>query len=262
MQKIWQPKQWERIIARASKRRPIPIEMVEFRHKWDTDSKPAILVDAFRQEYVVKALQIGHSHIHRVIVSEQIVGHIGIQIGAAVGVPVLIHVPQSLIDMNPSLQEPYSFRPGTAHGSVRLPDCTDRGNFGQFESPENRFRSAMLAVLYGLLGCFADHQVIYEKQPPNRVYSVDHGHFFSGGPLWTTDTLRDTPLVEVDATITQQCGLTEQDIMTARCSLQALQNKHIAYAIAMPPDEWQFPITERGEMAYYIANRRDQLLAH
>ena len=239
MQQSWLPKQWERIVKQASLNRPNPIPMVEFRQKFHSYSQPAVLMDADGQEYVVKALQHGHNDIHRSIVAEQIVCHLGKFLGMPVGQPVLVDIPQTLIDMNPDLKTPYLYRSGVAHGSIRIPNCSDRIQFGQYNTPENRPRYASLAVLYGLAGCFCDWQVIASTQPPNTIYSVDHGHFFKDGPMWTVDSLRETPLAQIDPTVRQLCGLNEQEIVAAKCCLHSLQNKHIAQAVAMPPDEWR-----------------------
>jgi hypothetical protein len=50
--------------------------------------------------------------------------------------------------------------------------------------PDNRPRFAALAVLYGWIPA-GDAQLIYRQTVSHLVYSVDHGHFFPGGPNWT-----------------------------------------------------------------------------
>ena len=47
-------------------------------------------------------------------------------------------------------------------------------------------RCALLAVMYGWFQA-GDNQLLYRKTPPELVFSVDHGHFFPGGPEWTVE---------------------------------------------------------------------------
>ena len=256
----WNSNQWQRLIQLAAMQRPHPIQMAEFRQKWGTASQPAALADALLTEYVVKALQTGHTFIHRSMVSEQVVCYLGKCIDAPVVTSVLVEIPQLLIDNQPELRTPYVYQAGVAHGALRIPDCSDRSGFGQFANIENKPRYALLAILYGLIGA-SDHQVIFENQPPNLVHSHDHGHFFPGGPNWSVDSLKTAGITTIDSNVVSSCGLTEADITAAACRLYNLSNKNIAIAVSLPPNDWQFSMEERCTMAAYLASRRDILIS-
>ena len=89
-------------------------------------------------------------------------------------------MPQELIDAQPEMRH---MPAGISHGSQLVPNCSEREAYRYVDIAENRERFAKLAVLYGWMSA-GDHQFIYRHDPPNLVHSVDHGHFFPGGPNW------------------------------------------------------------------------------
>jgi hypothetical protein len=127
------------------------------------------------------------------IITDQIVARLGVEVGAPVGQPKIVIVPQELIEIDPGL---WGFIAGTAHATQHISDCFD-GFFDHAESLENRPRFVLFALLYGW--CVSgDHQFLYEKQEPHFVHSVDHGHFLPGSTSWNVTTLRATLDVNID----------------------------------------------------------------
>lgn len=110
--------------------------------------------------------------------NEEVIGALGALIGAPVGTVTLVNVPQILIDAEPNLSH---FQAGVSHGSLFVDSCRDSKAVEYATATDNRARLAKLAALYSLV-LASDHQVLYDNEPPNRVHSVDHGHFFNGGP--------------------------------------------------------------------------------
>jgi hypothetical protein len=216
-------------------------------------SQGVLLACSDGQDYVVKG-----SHLGRVCVNEQIVGRIGMSMGAPIGEVRLVEVVQELIGANPTMSHIPS---GLAHGSRSLlPDLNeDRQGLAYHDLPGNRIRFALLAVLYGWVHP-NDLQYFYRKEPPQIVYSLDHGHFFHGGPQWTAVTLAAAPVPALFADIVSGCALSAAELAEAIESLQAVNPVTIAEAVAAPPDEWNFPMADRIAVAHYLYHRREQLL--
>lgn len=238
---------WSRLLKTAASQRPPVVIAATFIEKFATSSQPVRLGCDDEEEYVVKSMHAG-----RMIVTEQIVGRIGIGYGAPVGIPALVDVPQTLIDAEPEMAH---MSAGIAHGSRWIPSCTQGG---VDHCSTNRARFAELALLYGWT-LAADHQFIYENDAPRLVYSVDHGHFFAGSTGWTVDTLNNAPTPEPDPTLVSGCTLTDQELEDARSRLAQLDDEAIAAAVGAPPAQWGITKEERVAVAEYLASRRDTL---
>lgn len=242
--------QWRSMIEAASASRPAPIGAGTVLKSFPTFSKPIVMACADGREYVVKGRQVG-----RAIFNDQVIGLLGRALAAPVGEVHLVDVPQALI--TPDIQH---LVPGVSHGCVWIPGCTERQGIMHVDVADNRPRFARLAILYGW--AFAnDHQFLYKNTQPHLVYSVDHGHFFPGGPNWTTATLAGTAAATADAQITTACRLTDFELREAFRQLVNIDASTIARGVAVPPDEWGVPMDERIALATYLAARRNQLLA-
>lgn len=199
---------------------------------------------------MVKGKQAG-----RGIVNDQVIAHLGVELGAPVGLPRIVNIPDELVSIEPQLAD---VAPGLSHGTLAIPDCTDRSWVSFCEEGDNRKRFARLAVLYGW--CHSgDHQVIFANQQPRLVYSVDHGHFFPGGPEWRIETLLNAAPPVASAEIVAGCNLPNEDLDEAIAALRRVDDEAICRAIAQPPDEWGININERVALAEYLASRRDRL---
>jgi hypothetical protein len=171
--------------------------------------------------------------------------------------PALVIIPDELQRIEPRLQD---ITPGIAHGTLFINDTTDRQWISHVDKDYNRTRFALLAILYGWLGA-GDHQLVYSNHEPNLVYSVDHGHFFPGGPNWTNESLVMSPGVQPYSELYNGCGLNELDINVALVALRNITDNDIIDAVGIPPDEWGVSMAERIEMTKFIIKRRDNMLA-
>jgi hypothetical protein len=246
------------MITDGMARRPPAVQAQTYRNmKWGSRNSPVLLACSDGLEYVVKGRQNG-----RDVVNDQIVGWIARVIGAPVPNTRLVDVPAQLIGMNSAMEH---MPPGLAHGSRSLyPDCTDRLwlQDGLQRLPANRSRFALLAVLYGWFLQGGDKQLLYQKSPPELVYSVDHGHFFAGGPEWSPETLCQAAHAEPDPEIVGACAFSRQEIAEALRTLLSVGPQTVAEAVAAPPEEWQFPLAFRVAAAQYLYRRRCELLGH
>lgn len=191
------------------------------------------------------------------IVNEHVVGRLGHALGAPVGAVALVEVPQELISLQPEMQH---MPAGVSHGSRWIPRCTEREGLIHTDVMENRARFAQLAVLYGW-AIAGDHQFIYENEPPHLVHSVDHGHFFPGGPDWTEASLGTAAPPYLDHVIAGGCAFSQEELAEACGRLGAIADSLIADVVAGPPPDWGVADEERLVLAMYLATRRDQFVA-
>lgn len=211
-----------------------------------------------QDQYVVKARWSGFREVElpRVMIAEQVVGTLGMALGAPVPPITLIFIPDDFRCQSTALTD---IVPGYAHGSQQIPDCTERMGIEHVNVQENRPRFARLAVLYGWCGA-SDHQFIYEQQPPRLVWSVDHGHFLGGPERPTFPDLGSLPPAQLDATIVQQVKLSKDELRTALSRLSQLTIDDVARAVSVPPDEWGFSLDDRISLAEVLWQRHQDLL--
>ncbi len=220
----------------------------------ETASKPVRAMGVDGKTYVVKGQQAG-----RQIVNDQIVGYLGVLLGAPVGNPCIVEVDEILTN-DPDEPEFAYFQPGLAHATQFIPDTVDDRDMRHYQGQAvNRDRFARLSVLYGWVGA-ADHQFLYNSQPPNAVHSVDHGHFFPHGPDWTINDLLTAPPAVLDPKIVNVCRFQPSEIQKAMVALVNLSEKEILQAVARPPVDWGITIRERVALVDYLVKRRQELL--
>jgi hypothetical protein len=217
-------------------------------------SNPVLVECANGKEYVLKGLQPSHGNpaqLARALVTEAVVARVALMLMAPVPAAILVELSSELVQAEPQLQH---MAPGPCHATELCLNCTERESIGHVA--ENRQAFARLAVLYGLFVA-ADHQMIYDVDPPYAVHSVDHGLFI--GDTWTIATLLALPAPAIDAVISSGCGFSADELRDAGNHLAALTDEAIASAVASPPDVWGIALVERLALAAKLADRRDIL---
>src|SRR2546425_5181788 len=201
-----------------------------FVRNWGSASDPVALLCDGGEVYVVKARHNGRPEIARMMVAERVVCSIGRVLGAPVPEVAFVEVPAELVAAQPELA---NFISGIAHGAKFIANTTERDGINHAAEAENRVRFARLAVLFGWAHG-ADHQFIYEKTPPHRVYSHDHGHFLPGGPNWSVASLTQHD-AHLDAVIAGGCNLTPVEINEAIVHLKGVVPADIERVVAGVP---------------------------
>ncbi|MCZ6691553.1 MAG: hypothetical protein O7H41_18340 [Planctomycetota bacterium] len=247
-----EPGDWDQLIVEGRARCEVPATALTFLKKLSTASKPVLLSCDDGREYLVKGRQNG-----RMIVSDRIVGLLGKVLESPVGDVTLVRVPQELIQAQPEM---HHMEPGVSHGSVWIPNCTERRGIQHFEDPVNRARFASLAVLYGWVGA-VDHQFIYDNSSPNQVYSVDHGHFFPGSTGWSIETLKAAGSPITDRNIMSACGIQSEELEVAFGKLNDMSDSQIASNVAAVPVDWKLSSEESVHLTEFLCERRDALLS-
>lgn len=244
---------WKALLEEYLKTPEEPVLITTLRRKLDSASRPIFARGIDKNEYVIKGKQAG-----RQIINDQIVGRLGQAMNAPVAEPNIVEIGTDLIESTPG----YDYlSPGKAHGAIFIPDCFDTRDVAQYARQDaNRSRFALLSVLYGWVYA-QDHQFIYQKQVPNLVFSVDHGHFFYGGPGWTMTSLTSAPSSVIDGYLRSKCKITGDELMEALEALQAVDEDTIIRAIASVPTEWKITIDERTVLVEYLLRRQQEILA-
>lgn len=244
---------WEQLLADAAGGDPPEVIVADtYLRKWGTSSQPVLLTCPGHGDFVVKGPVAG-----RAAVNDQIVGRLAEIANCPTGRPALVEVTQTLIDNEPEMAH---FTAGVWHGSGFLVGYSEsQGNSFQMTA-ENRPRFASLAILFGWM-VPNDPQFIYANTAGQEVASVDHGHFFAGGPNWTIGSLAAAPPAAPDPGVIAGAGLTPNEVEAARVAFAAASNAQIALAVATPPDHWGLTHDERLAMARHLADRRDILFA-
>lgn len=217
---------------------------------WNTATEPVQVECSDDRTYVIKGAQAGRS-----LIADQVVGRLGRAMEAPVAEVGLVYVPELLVKMQPDM---FHFSHGLAHACLWLPGCSDTGLV--YVCPENRFRYALLAVLYGWVEA-SDHQFLLADNPPRLVYSVDHGEFFPNGAKWSVQDLLTDRNVEPDERLRLACGLTKDELKQAGNRLSALDEQQIAQAVAASPEEWGIALDSRRALMDYLVRRRSAMLA-
>lgn len=227
-----------------------------FVHVWNTYSGPAEFKCSDGLSYVLKALR-SDREIGRAIFNDQVIARLGALLGAPVGQVSIVDLSRELIELNPQISY---MKPGFCHATRRFVDVSERiDNISHHTDPENRPRFAALAVLYGWVGVVGDRQFIYSNGQPHLVHSVDHGHFFPGGPDWTIGSLGSAIPCQLDDVLVAQCGLSEAELAVPLSRLRDVTAEKIVEIVDAPPAAWGVPQADRDALSTYLADRRAKL---
>ena len=187
------------------------------------------------------------------LVAEYVAARIGQLLEAPVGDVTLVEVPAAL-RTSPPVSD---MGAGLAHATRYIENLTDREAIAYADVPGNRGRFGRLCALYSMCGA-TDHQVFYTTSD-KLVHSLDHGHFFHGGPNWTTASLNGAPVANVDPWFAG-AGLTNVELADAKAKLASISDQDIEDILNGPPPEWPFPADARAALSTYLKSRRDRLL--
>ncbi len=243
---------WKRKLSDELSQPEDSILAITIRRGWNSAARPVLARGIDKKEYVIKGQQAG-----RQVINDQVVARLGVAMGAPVGQPAIMEISSDLIEEDPNFNY---LAVGTAHGTIFIADCSDdREPVNYINQSENRARFALLCVLYGWVYS-NDCQFIYKKSRPNLVHSVDHGHFFPGGPNWTKSDLTQAPQAELDQFLYKRCKFTKDEISSALQALSSVSEKTIIQAVAAPPSEWGLTLDERVTLVEYLTRQQQQLL--
>lgn len=184
------------------------------------------------------------------IVTEQIVSGLGALLAAPIPDSPLVDVPAELVAAENEISH---VAPGIAHGCFYVPNCKDSkgGDWIQHHDvAQNKERHVRLAILYGWVQS-GDHQVLYELQKPELVWSADHGHF----------AVCRNGRAEPHPDIVRMARIGTEDLALMKPALQAIEPHQIASVAARPHESWGITIDRRISVAQHLEQKRVELIA-
>ena len=186
-------------------------------------SRPIKVLCDDGKSYSFKGRQNGKS-----LITEYVVGKLGEKIDAPVPISTRINLPDLICEAIKKNDPVYfqNLAAGIGFGNQIILNCGNKSTLNCNSCPENRERFAKLLILYSW--CLAkDHQCIYQTVPPPLVYSVDHGHFFPGGPNWTSQTLSSNLSLQALDPWFNPCNFSKDEIKDAALSLENINDSDI-----------------------------------
>lgn len=252
-----QPVDWDALVCSPMAPSAAKIRAVTYYRRFPTASGAVEVACSDGERYVLKGIR-NDAQVGQMVFNDQVAARLGALIGAPVPEVTVVELPQDLIDLNPGMSHLVA---GLAHASGCIPDVSDRiDNIDHTNESENRSRFAALAVFFGWLSA-GDRQFLYRLSTPRLVYSVDHGHFFAGGPAWTAPSLQSAPPAAVAADLVSACHLTHDELVPAIAALAAITAGQVGEVLSNPPIAWGVDNSSRSALAAYLWKRRSELIA-
>jgi hypothetical protein len=202
------------------------------------------------RRYWCKALNNPQSP--RVPINEQIIGRLGALIGAAVCDVALVRIPSQVAG--------WEFRPGLhleegwVHGSVAVDPVIETRTLEHRSDDNNATRHASIYALHDWVGG-QDCQWLVAVGEMYAYYSHDHGHYFPGGPDWTTDTLRANVGTAFPLGIPTG-GLDRAELMRVAERVEGTSEEEVSSLLANIPADWPVSDDELHALLDYILDRR------
>jgi hypothetical protein len=214
-------------------------------------SGAALVICDDGNKYVIKRASLG-----RPLVAEHVVGRLGLRIGAPCMNVALATVPDELIALDTKLSP---FKGGLAHASGFIDGLVEIRKVTHEVHPLNRARFALIYILFSWTYA-ADHQFMYELQPPNLVYSHDHGLFFVGNHVWTAATLAGGHVATPDGPV-GSLGFSPAELAAGRHELAGVTDQQVADIVKSVPEAWGVNRTDLDALVTYLCARKKTLLA-
>lgn len=193
---------------------------------------------------------INNPSSQRIPVNEQIVARLGRLLGVAIPEPALV-----LLDP----LEGWEFYPGRmiergwAHGGIAVGGAIETRQLDHRTDDDNRVRHAgFYALMDWLAG--ADQQWLYAALEQNAYYSHDHGHYFPGGPDWTTAALGATGIAARTLGV-PAADLDQAEVGRLADALDHISRQEIDEVMSSIPQDWPVTDAELDELAIFIDAR-------
>ena len=238
---------------RLNRTRPLVVVNTFLGCPWQSRTRPAVFSLLDGEQVVVKSRV---NNPLRFTVNDMIVGALGSLIGAPVLEPQLVFVAPEKIANDPELQD---FRPGSCYAVSRIGDLSNRMNFEYANEAYNRSRMGVLAWLYALVRVSGDQQLMYLKNAPQTVYSLDHEESFAPSGQWNEANLDPNQNVNPDDWIVNRASLTPDELRADQQAPATITQKNLIEVVARPPDEWSISKSERVVLAKFLWQRAQLL---
>lgn len=202
-------------------------------------SKPFVGFDGDGQRWWIKA--DNNPQNGKVIVSEHIVGRMGELMGAPVCRVAVVEIPPDL--EGEEYTSGRQLQAGLTHASLEVSGTENRKKSLRYPTADdNACRHVAILALYDW--CWGnDAQWLYSAPRDHAVYSHDHGHYFPGGPNWTTEKLQATVDVPHELPTDVELDANEAERIASR--IEGLDPAQIVKVLEGIPTMWP---AENGEL--------------
>jgi len=187
----------------------------------------------------------------RVPVNEQIVARLGVLIGTPVCEPRLVYMPPELAGWE--FRSGRQIEVGWAHGSFAAELAIETRDLGSRATDDNARRHAGIVALYDLAGG-SDAQWLMVGTDA-AFFSHDHGHYFPGGPGWTTASLQIGQRAHHQLPFSST-GLDASELNRLADRLEAVTEEEVAECASNIPAEWPVQNGELEALVDFLYARR------
>jgi hypothetical protein len=187
----------------------------------------------------------------RVPINEQIVGRFAALLAAACCAVKLVRIPSALVGWE--YRVGYKLEDGWVHGSVDVPGSLETHQLDHRTDDDNAKRDCGFFVVFDWLWG-QDEQWLEVPARDHMYYSHDHGHYFPGGPSWTTLSIAANATDSHEAAW-DASGLDRDECRRIATRLEGLDSDALLEAVSTLPAEWPISDDELRALADWAAHR-------
>lgn len=187
----------------------------------------------------------------KVIVTEQVIGRLGLLIGAPVCPVRCVKITSDSVG--------WEFRPGrhlvegVGHASAHVEGVTELRELTRRQEDDNRARHAGVFALWDW--CWGtDDQWLYAAPKDEALHSHDHGHFLPGGHNWTEEQL----VLHVDSQNPRPwvtAGLDAAELRRIAATLDDIDRCAIVNVLRHVPLNWPATGKELEALGWFVERR-------
>lgn len=187
----------------------------------------------------------------RIPINEQIAGRLGVALGVSVTTPALVKLDGIAgWEFHPGLH----VEAGWAHGCAAVAGAFETRSLEHRSDDDNRRRHAgFYALMDWLAG--ADQQWLYSSVEQNAYFSHDHGHFFPGGPNWTTEALAAVGVGDRTLPVPPD-GLDGAELARLAAAIESMTKDDIDSVMSNIPADWPVTDDELAALSNFLEARQ------
>jgi hypothetical protein len=249
--------EWSTLIAeeRLNLDKIATVLTIEKELKGGNHGTPLQVVCDDNRRYALKLLSSVRPRHGYTLAAEQVVGRLGILIGASVTQPSRVAVSASLLTAFPDAGPRIA---GLGHASIFL-DGRQLVEVRQNQplSPPNkqgREANAALSVLYGIVGA-SDKQVLRDTNTL-EIFSHDHGLFLPGNENWSATTLANPLPFALDPWFEDP---DPDKVRKVQIRMKSISDHDIAGIVASIDETWGVLEGDIVALAQFLATKRDMM---
>ena len=170
-----------------------------------------------------------------VLANEQIVGNLGVLIGAPVCPVRPIYIPNALVGLEFKAGTGRTLEEGWSSGSLAVEPATETHDLASRNRDDNPRRQAGIYAFYDWLGGSDPQWLTVGSEL--MYYSHDHGHYFPGGPNWSKTSLQASAGAP-NRLATPPQGLDQTELDRLATAIEAVVETEVVTVLNGLPRSW------------------------